>query len=84
MDHEILAATALIAAGIGNIIAIMIADRYRSKPRVSGFSAADIELLTTPRHEVLAKKLAQMHGHPTFMWRKFTPLAVAYILASRS
>jgi hypothetical protein len=61
----------------------MIADRFRTRPRVTGFDAESIEWLTMPAHERLAKQLARYHGYPDFLWRKFTPLAVSIILTSR-
>jgi hypothetical protein len=73
----------MVVTGIVTFIVIKIYVWCRPRPRVTGFDAETAELLSTPRHEVLAKQLAQMHGYPPLMWRKFTPLAVSYILASR-
>ncbi|MHC2552368.1 hypothetical protein [Bradyrhizobium elkanii] len=71
----------LLIAGCSIIIAAGItAWRFRPKPRVSGFSAEDVELLSMPAHERVARQLCRFHGQPEFMWRRYTALAVAQIL----
>ncbi|BAR61946.1 hypothetical protein NK6_8799 [Bradyrhizobium diazoefficiens] len=69
----------LLIAGCSIIIAAGItAWRFRPKPRVSGWSAEDVELLTMPAHERVARQLCCFHGQPE--WRRYTALAVATIL----
>jgi hypothetical protein len=70
----------MIAAGIGILITASIITRRRTQPRVTGFSSDDIEMLTMPAHERLARQLAKFYGAPSFMWRRYTPLAVSIII----
>jgi hypothetical protein len=70
----------LIGIGAAIVVALLIINN-RKKPRVSGFSSEDVELLTMPAHEQVARQLARYHGAPEFMWRRYTALAVSIILA---
>lgn len=70
----------IMGVGLGLSIAALIANNWRSKPRVTGFSHEDAEMLTMPAHERVARALAVRAGAPEFMWRRYTPLAVSIIL----
>jgi hypothetical protein len=85
MDHEILVAAGLMAAGIGLAIWLaVIVRRGRSRPYgTCGFSSEDFEKMTMPAHERLARSLAYMHGYPETEWRRFTAMAVSYLIVSR-
>ncbi|WP_316207426.1 hypothetical protein [Bradyrhizobium sp. SZCCHNR3118] len=77
-------AVALMGCGIGLLTGLLILWITRpEKPRVSGFSDEDTELLNMPAHERLARQLAVQHGVPEFLWRRYTPLAVAMILEKK-
>lgn len=68
-----------LGAGLAISIAALIANNWRPK-RVKGFSPEDVELLSMPAHERVARALAVKAGAPEFMWRRYTPLAVSIIL----
>ena len=74
-----------VLMGVGSAILCVSAFFIpEKKPEgVTGFDAETAELLTRPAHEVLARQLALSNGAPEFMWRKYTPLAVAHIIARR-
>jgi hypothetical protein len=70
----------ILGLGLGLTIAALIANNWRSEPRVKGFSASDAERLTMPAHEIVARQLAVAAGAPEFMWRRYTPQAVLKLL----
>jgi hypothetical protein len=69
-----------IIVGVLLLIAAAAARWMQREERISGFDAESTELLNMPAHERIAKDLAKLHGHPEFMWRRFTPLAVTFLL----
>lgn len=71
---------AVFGVGLGLTIAALIANNWRSKPRIKGFSQSDADRLLMPAHEIVARQLAVAAGAPEFMWRRYTPLAVLKLL----
>ena len=70
-----------VGAAILAVSAIFIPEK---KPKgVTGFDAKTAELLRMPAHEMVARQLAVSDGAPEFLWRKYTPLAVAKIIERR-